>query len=52
MDMIAEAAGVSKPVLYQHFDSKQDLYLALIDSSAAHLDSPPGQGTRVDHRPA
>ena len=39
MDMIAEAAGVSKPVLYQHFDSKQDLYLALIDSSAAHLDS-------------
>ena len=39
MDMIAEAAGVSKPVLYQHSDSKQDLYLALIDSSAAHLDS-------------
>ncbi|WP_228281793.1 MULTISPECIES: TetR/AcrR family transcriptional regulator [Brevibacterium] len=39
MDMIAEAAGVSKPVLYQHFDSKQDLYLALIDSSAALLDS-------------
>jgi AcrR family transcriptional regulator len=39
MDMIAEAAGVSKPVLYQHFDSKQDLYLALIDASSAHLDS-------------
>ncbi len=39
MDMIAEAAGVSKPVLYQHFDSKQDLYLALIDASASHLDS-------------
>ncbi|WP_244195077.1 TetR/AcrR family transcriptional regulator [Brevibacterium iodinum] len=39
MDMIAEAAGVSKPVLYQHFDSKQELYLALIDSSAALLDS-------------
>ena len=39
MDDIADRAGVSKPVLYQHFDSKQDLYLALIDSSAAHLDS-------------
>ncbi|GAA1545017.1 TetR/AcrR family transcriptional regulator [Brevibacterium picturae] len=39
MDTIAEAAGVSKPVLYQHFASKQDLYLALIDDSAAHLDT-------------
>ena len=29
MDDIAERAGVSKPVLYQHFDSKLDLYLAL-----------------------
>ncbi|RBP66307.1 TetR family transcriptional regulator [Brevibacterium sanguinis] len=37
MDTIAEAAGVSKPVLYQHFTSKQELYLALIDASATHL---------------
>lgn len=29
MDDIAELAGVSKPVLYQHFDSKLDLYLAI-----------------------
>lgn len=29
MDDIAERAGVSKPVLYQHFDSKLELYLAL-----------------------
>ncbi|MFK5634659.1 MULTISPECIES: TetR/AcrR family transcriptional regulator [unclassified Ornithinimicrobium] len=29
MDDIAGRAGVSKPVLYQHFDSKLDLYLAL-----------------------
>ena len=28
MDDIADAAGVSKPVLYQHFPSKLDLYLA------------------------
>src|SRR6476646_4674500 len=31
MDEIAERAGVSKPVLYQHFPGKLDLYLALID---------------------
>ncbi|WP_344008238.1 TetR/AcrR family transcriptional regulator [Nocardioides lentus] len=34
MDDIAERAGVSKPVLYQHFPGKLDLYLALLDSSA------------------
>lgn len=31
MDAIAERASVSKPVLYQHFPSKKDLYLALLD---------------------
>ena len=31
MDDIAERAGVSKPVLYQHFPGKLDLYLALLD---------------------
>jgi AcrR family transcriptional regulator len=31
MDNIAERAGVSKPVLYQHFPSKLELYLALLD---------------------
>ena len=33
MDEIAERAGVSKPVLYQHFPGKQELYLALLDES-------------------
>ena len=33
MDDIAERAGVSKPVLYQHFPGKLDLYLALLDAS-------------------
>src|SRR6187401_2294504 len=33
MDEIAERAGVSKPVLYQHFPGKLDLYLALLDAS-------------------
>ena len=31
MDEIADRAGVSKPVLYQHFPSKLELYLALLD---------------------
>ena len=33
MDDIAERAGVSKPVLYQHFPGKLDLYIALLDAS-------------------
>lgn len=37
MDEIAEAAGVSKPVLYQHFPSKLELYLALLDGGIAEL---------------
>ena len=31
MDDIAAAAGVTKPVLYQHFTSKRSLYLHLVD---------------------
>src|SRR5436190_17396114 len=30
LDEIAAAAGVTKPILYRHFDSKRDLYLALL----------------------
>ncbi|MDO5683623.1 MAG: TetR/AcrR family transcriptional regulator [Propionibacteriaceae bacterium] len=37
MDDIAEAAGVSKPVLYQHFPSKLDLYLALVDRASEEI---------------
>ncbi|WP_224766132.1 TetR/AcrR family transcriptional regulator [Nocardioides campestrisoli] len=33
MDDIAERAGVSKPVLYQHFPGKLELYMALLDDS-------------------
>ena len=33
MDDIADRAGVSKPVLYQHFPGKLELYLALLDRS-------------------
>lgn len=30
MDDVAEAAGISKALLYQHFSSKDDLYLAVL----------------------
>jgi AcrR family transcriptional regulator len=33
MDDIADRAGVSKPVLYQHFPGKLELYLALLEES-------------------
>jgi AcrR family transcriptional regulator len=37
MDDIADRAGVSKPVLYQHFPSKLELYLALLNESADEM---------------
>jgi AcrR family transcriptional regulator len=37
MDDIAEAAGVTKPLLYQHFSSKRALYLELVDAIAHDL---------------
>jgi AcrR family transcriptional regulator len=37
MDDIAIRAGVSKPVLYQHFPGKLELYLALLDTHAEAL---------------
>ncbi|MEJ7772290.1 MAG: TetR/AcrR family transcriptional regulator [Geodermatophilaceae bacterium] len=37
MDEIAVRAGVSKPVLYQHFPGKRELYLALLDEQVSHL---------------
>ncbi len=37
MDDVAEAAGVSKPVLYQHFDSKRRLYSELLEDVGQQL---------------
>jgi AcrR family transcriptional regulator len=37
MDEIAERAGVSKPVLYQHFPGKLELYMALLDTHVDEL---------------
>ena len=38
MNEVAEAAGVTKPVLYQHFASKKALYNELVDEMGAELE--------------
>jgi len=38
MDRVAVAAGVTKPVLYQHFRSKRALYLELVDDVSDRLE--------------
>ena len=37
MDDIAEEAGVTKPVLYQHFGSKRTLYVELLEATGADV---------------
>ncbi|MBI5310301.1 MAG: TetR/AcrR family transcriptional regulator [Actinobacteria bacterium] len=37
MDDIAEHAGISKALVYQHFESKDDLYMAVINSFMQEL---------------
>jgi AcrR family transcriptional regulator len=37
MDSVAKEAGVTKPILYDHFPSKRDLYLALLEADLANL---------------
>ncbi len=37
MDDVATAAGVTKPVLYQHFRNKRALFLELLDDVGDHL---------------
>ena len=39
MEQLADAAGVSKPVLYQHFPSKRSLYRALVEDAIADLET-------------
>jgi AcrR family transcriptional regulator len=55
MDAVAKEAGVTKPILYDHFPSKKDLYLALLDADLQALlfhvkealDSPIGNRARI-----
>jgi AcrR family transcriptional regulator len=44
MDDIAGRAGVTKPVLYQHFGSKQELYLAVFDAGVEDVIAAVGKG--------
>ncbi|MCP5027213.1 MAG: TetR/AcrR family transcriptional regulator [Actinomycetia bacterium] len=37
MNDVADAAGITKPVLYQHFASKRDLYAALLEAVGVEL---------------
>jgi len=37
MDAVAKEAGVTKPILYDHFSSKRDLYLALLEADLGSL---------------
>jgi AcrR family transcriptional regulator len=55
MDAVAREAGVTKPILYDHFPSKRELYLALLDADLttlhdrvrAALDAPTGNRERI-----
>jgi len=38
MDEVAKEAGVTKPILYDHFNSKEELYIALLDADASMLE--------------
>jgi AcrR family transcriptional regulator len=42
LDDIATAAGISRAILYRHFDSKTDLYRAVLDRACAQLASAVG----------
>jgi AcrR family transcriptional regulator len=37
LDEIAEAAGISKPVIYDHFESKRELHISLLDSHSRDM---------------
>jgi AcrR family transcriptional regulator len=44
LDDIAAQAGVSRAILYRHFDSKTDLYRAVLDRACARLARTVGTG--------
>lgn len=37
MNDVADAAGVTKPVLYQHFTSKRELYIATLETAGGQM---------------
>lgn len=51
MNDVAEAAGVTKPVLYQHFGSKRELYAELLDDVGGQLQAAILQATATADGP-
>jgi AcrR family transcriptional regulator len=47
MNDIADAAGVTKPVLYQHFDSKRALYIAVLEAVGEGMITAIGSATKA-----
>ena len=47
MDSVAAEAGVTKPVLYQHFSSKRDLFLELLREVGDRLSASVGTVTET-----
>jgi AcrR family transcriptional regulator len=52
MDEIADSAGVSKPMIYAYFASKEGLYLAYIERSGRDLEQRLISASAPDRRPA
>ena len=50
MNDVADAAGVTKPVLYQHFESKRELFQALLDEVGNRMLAAISDGHRGRHR--
>jgi AcrR family transcriptional regulator len=48
LDDIAAQAGISRAILYRHFDSKTDLYQAVLDAACARLSAATGQEEFTD----
>lgn len=51
MNQVAEAAGVTKPVLYQHFASKQDLFGEVLNDLGTRLEEAIGKATSAATSP-
>jgi AcrR family transcriptional regulator len=43
LDEVAAAAGISRAILYRHFDSKTDLYRAVLDRARQYLSDAVGE---------
>jgi len=51
MNQVAEAAGVTKPVLYQHFASKQELFVEVLNDLGTRLEEAIGKATSTATSP-